>query len=66
MKNKTVSKVSLHQANQLFLQQSLNIAEGKLLQQQIGHTRYRVQRTMTIFFYYNMDISFKNWTNMSK
>lgn len=28
----------------------LNIAEGKLLQQQIGHTRYRVQRTMTIFF----------------
>lgn len=50
MKNKTVSKVSLHQAKQLFLQQSLNIAEGKLLQQQIGHTIYRVQRTMTIVF----------------
>lgn len=32
---------------QLFLQQSLNIAEGKLLQQQIGHTRYFVQLTMT-------------------
>jgi len=47
MKNKTISKVSLHQAKQLFLQQSLNFAEGKLLQQQIGHTRYRVQRTMT-------------------
>lgn len=47
MKNKIGSKVSLHPAMQLFLQQSLNIAEGKLLQQQIGHTRYCVQLTMT-------------------